>query len=157
MIYIVEEETPNGLDKAGTRSFNRLRKLVDNFNALRNEAIQLTGSDDDIYYDNSSTFDSGPEYIGKVNLEVRDGFVVMSYETESRIGWSSRREKHLSETRYPINEGWFDIDIFKDDLSYMTKCVKRAMKYFREVNPDMTDDEINRVFDGDSAIEVTDD
>lgn len=157
MIYIVEDKTSNTLDKTGLRLFIKLQKLVDKFNALRREAIDLTGSDDDIYYDTSSTFDSGPEYIGEVSLAVREGFIVMSYEVEETHGWSMRRERHLNETRYPIEEGWFDIDIFKDDLSYMTKCVKRAMKYFREVNPDMTDDEIDGVFDGDSAIEVTDD
>ena len=144
------------LNRDGQRSFAKLQKLVDKFNALRQDAIELTGSEDDIYYDNSSTFDSGPEYIGAVSVAIRDGAVVMSYETEEVHGWSMRRERKTWDSRAPINEGEFDPDILKDELKYMSRCVKRAMTYFRKVNPDMTDDDIEKMFNNDSAIDVVD-
>ena len=41
-------------------------------------------------------------------------------------------------------EMWFDDMDFKDQISYLNKCIKKAIKYFKEYNPEWDDDEDKR-------------
>lgn len=148
LLRVADEISGSVLNKAGQKRFARLQKLVDKFNALREEAIELTGGDDDIYYDTSSTIDSGPSYIGEASLFVRGDRVVLSYETEDVVGWSLKKKRSMMETMEPIDaSGYFNDYTIKDELKYMIRCVNKAITWFRKYNPDMTDEQAEKLLE----------
>ena len=129
----------NVLGAVGNKKLLGLKKEADKFNALRQDAISITGDDSEIYYDNSSTWDMGPSFIGPVSISVDRDSVVMTYEYESYSGWEKRRTTYRSFAK--IEEGDFDDYDFKDELRYMSRCVKRAIRYFNKHKNDSIDDE----------------
>ena len=149
LFRIADELSGSVLNKEGQKRFERLQKLVAKFNDLRQEAIALTGGDDDIYYDNSSTIDSGPSYVGKATLFKRGDRIVLAYETEDVVGWSLKKKRSMMETMEPIEaDGYFNDYVLKDELKYMIRCVNRAITWFKKYNPDMTEEQAEKLLEG---------
>lgn len=154
LLRIADKLSGSVLNKTGQKRLARLQKLVDKFNALREEAIGITGGDDSIYYDTSSTIDFGPSYIGAASLRVEsspdasgdvDGKVVLSYEYDDSVGWRSQRR--MSENLEFVHGGDFMDDLLKDELRDMIRYVNKAIKWFREYNPDMTEEQSDKLLE----------
>ncbi len=154
LLRIADELSGSVLNKTGQKRFARLQKLVDKFNALREEAIGITGGDDSIFYDTSSTIDLGPSYIGEATLKVEsaqdssdgvDGKVVLSYEYDDSIGW--RKKRTMSENFEFVRGGDFMDELLKDELRDMIRYVNKAIKWFREYNPDMTEEKSDKLLE----------
>lgn len=143
----VAYEDDEVLSKAGEKDFAKGQKLVDKFNALRRDAVSITGGDSDIYYDNSSTFDYGPQYIGEAVLTVDDGFVVLRHEIENIRGWREDNRMTDDALRIKIEDGKFNFEILRDHLSWMCACVRRAMRWFKKYNLDMSEEEAKAILD----------
>lgn len=90
---------------------------------------------------------TGSEIFFKIISDVTIENGCLKWMEESNETWKKNRisEEKWNLVRYDDEEGyWFDDYDFKDQISYLRSCIKKAIKYFKEYNPEWDDDEDKR-------------
>ena len=118
-------------------------KMVEKVN---NELRQLKEMTQEEYPELLDT-STGSEIFFKVisDLTIENGR--LKWTEESNEMWKKNRisEEDWNLVRYDEEEGyWFDEYEFKDQISYLRSCIKKAIKYFNEYNPEWDEDENKR-------------
>lgn len=115
-------------------------KVVDKLNAAMKELQKLTGDEHPSLLDLSS----GTEFFFDMLTDVRIENGKLKWTQLDNEYWKKNQAPHEEEwnlIRYDEDEGyWFDEYEFKDTISFLNKCIKRAAKYFSEYNPETMDD-----------------
>ncbi len=113
-------------------------KAVEKLNLALKELQKITGDENPELLDTSSGTESFFSMLTDVKIE--NGHLKW---IQTDDGWkNANREEDWNVIRYDDDEGyWFDEYSFKDQIKYLNSCIKKAIKYFREYNPEMDDDE----------------
>lgn len=117
------------------KAFKTLEKL----NIALKELAKATGEEHPQLLDTSS----GVEFFFDILSDVKIENGVLKWVQEDHE-WNSKgpHDEEWNVIRHDDDEGyWFDEYDFKDQVSYLNKCIKKAIKYFQEYSPDMDDDE----------------
>ena len=109
---------------------------VQKFNRKLNDFRQYTGNDNEEILDTSS----GTEWFFWISeLEIKNGALI--YDTKDSFSKKVERES-WNFVREDEDEGyWFDMYDFAEHMKYLNKCLNKAIKYFKEYNPDFDDNE----------------
>lgn len=118
-------------------------KMVEKVN---NELRQLKDMTQEEYPELLDT-SSGTEIFFKIigDITIENG--CLKWVEESSETWKKDRisEQNWNLLRYDEEEGyWFDEYTFKDQMSYLRGGIRKAIKYFKEYNPEWDDDENKR-------------
>lgn len=118
-------------------------KAVEKLNFALKELARITEEENPELLDTSSGVEFFFTVFGDVRIE--DGCLKWRQEDHEFNSkgphdevWSVVREDE------DTGEMWFDEYDFKDQVGYLNKCIKKAIKYFKEYNPDWDDDEEKR-------------
>lgn len=118
-------------------------KAVEKLNVALKELAKITGEENPELLDTSTGVESFFTVIGEVWIE--NGHIKWTQEDHE---WNSRgpQQEDWCVVREDDETGemWFDEYDFKDQISYLNKCIKKAIKYFKEYNPEWDDDENKR-------------
>lgn len=118
-------------------------KAVEKLNVALKELARITGEENPELLDTSTGVESFFTVIGEVWIE--NGHIKWTQEDHE---WNSRgpQQEDWCVVREDDETGeiWFDEYDFKDQISYLNKCIKKAIKYFKEYNPEWDDDENKR-------------
>ena len=118
-------------------------KAVEKLNVALKELAKITGEENPELLDTSTGVESFFTVIGEVWIE--NGHIKWTQEDHE---WNSRgpQQEDWCVVREDDETGemWFDEYDFKDQISYLNKCIKKAIKYFKEYNPEWDDDEDKR-------------
>lgn len=118
-------------------------KMVEKVNNELRQLKEMTGEEYPELLDTSSGTEVFFKIIGDVRIE--DG--CLKWTEESNEYWKKDRTSQESWklVMYDEEEGyWFDDYEFKDQMSYIRGGIKKAIKYFKEYNPEWDDDEDKR-------------
>lgn len=137
------EETMNG--KQTVEDFNKYVpkkafKMIEKINAALKELKNLTGED----YPILLSTDTGSEWFYEIRGDVTIENGVMKWvEYDTNYGRGKLHKEEWNLVREDDDEGsyWFDEYEFKDQLHYLNSGIRKAIKYFKEYNPEMDDDE----------------
>lgn len=118
-------------------------KAVEKLNIALKELARITGEENPELLDTSTGVESFFTVIGEVLIE--NGHIKWTQEDHE---WNSKgpHQEDWCVVREDDETGeiWFDEYDFKDQISYLNKCIKKAIKYFKEYNPEWDDDENKR-------------
>lgn len=118
-------------------------RTVEKINNELRELKKMTGEEYPELLDTSS----GSEIFFKIISDVTIENGCLKWMEESSDTWRSNRisQEKWNLVRYDEEEGyWFDEYDFKDQISYIRSGIKKAIKYFKEYNPEWDDDESKR-------------
>lgn len=117
------------------RAFN----AVDKLNKALKELANLTGDENPELLDLSTGSESFFTVIGDVKLI--NGRLIWTQEDHDYFS-KGPHEENWNVVRYDEYEGyWFDDLDFKDQISYLNSCIKKATKYFKEYDIEYDDDD----------------
>ena len=115
-------------------------KAVEKLNLALKELARITGEENPELLDTSTGVESFFTVYGEVKIE--NGHVQWMQEDHD---WRSRgpqlEDWCVIREDDKTGEMWFDDMDFKDQISYLNKCIKKAIKYFKEYNPEWDDDD----------------
>lgn len=118
-------------------------KVVEKVNMELRQLKEMTQEEYPELLDTST----GSEIFFKIISDVTIENGHLKWTEESNEFWKKNRisEEDFNLIRYDDEEGyWFDDYVFKDQISYLRSCIKKAIKYFKEYNPEWDDDEDKR-------------
>ena len=118
-------------------------KMVEKVNNELRQLKEITGEEYPELLDTSSGTEVFFKIIGDVRIE--DG--CLKWTEESNEYWKKDRTSQESWKLVMCDEEegyWFDDYEFKDQMSYIRGGIKKAIKYFKEYNPEWEDDEGKR-------------
>lgn len=131
--------------------FAKQFKLVDKVNEDIKNAISICG-EDSAYLDTSSTIVSIPRAVTPITVTIENDstgkpiFVATWEEQDPSLVLHGNKKMDTNRVTARLyndldTKQWYiNDDTLKDQLKYLQKCVKKAVKYFKEVTPD-TDEE----------------
>lgn len=114
-------------------------KLIDKLNLALKELATTTGEEHPQLLDMSSGVEFFFDILSDVKIE--NGHLKWM---QSDHEWNSKgpHEEDWNLICYDEDEGyWFSDSDFKDQVGYLNKCIKKAIKYFQEYSPEMDNDE----------------
>lgn len=118
-------------------------RTVEKINNELRELKEMTGEEYPELLDTSS----GTEIFFKIFSDVTIENGCLKWMEESSDNWRNDgiSQEKWNLVRYDEEEGyWFDEYAFKDQISYIRSGIKKAIKYFKEYNPEWDDDENKR-------------
>lgn len=120
------------------KAFNQVRKLNSNLSSLK----ELTDEENPELLDTSTGVESFFTIIGNVKIE--NGHLRWIQDDQD-YNSKGPHEEDWNLIREDDEEGyWFDEYEFKDQVGYLNRCIKKAIKYFQEYTPEMDDNEEER-------------
>lgn len=118
-------------------------KMVDKVNVELSQLKQLTGDEYPEILDTSSGVEMFIQIISDVVIE--NGHLKWTEKGGSYHDWDKVSIEDWNLVRDDEVEGyWFDEYEFKDQISYLRSGIKKAIKYFKEYNPDWDDNDGKR-------------
>lgn len=113
-------------EKAYQKAFSKVEKL----NIFIADSIRKCGGEHDLYLDNSSTIQGAPEHV-EPNYNIKEDNHLYAGDEELC------RAIYLEEE----DGQWYEDIEFPDMLKWQKACVRRGVKYFKEYNPDLDDND----------------
>ena len=125
-----------GISSDAKKDFERVEK----FNVIRRQAVERMGTEDSLYLETGSTFESPPSYISEMEVEVTPYQVRVNWAEQEHIGWKTITTAD-SEFDWRDKNGGFDPDVIIDTVNFKIRGVKKALAYWKRANPD-NDEEV---------------
>lgn len=120
------------------KAFNQVKKLNANLQSLK----ELTDEENPELLDTSTGVESFFTIIGDVMI--KNGHLRWTQDDQD-YNSKGPHEEDWNLIREDDEEGyWFDEYEFKDQVGYLNRCIKKAIKYFQEYTPEMDDNEEER-------------
>ena len=112
-----------------TEMLNKLNRKVEKLNKFIQSCIDDCGGEHDLYLDTSSTVEGLPEHI-EPNFSISKDMKLM--EGEDVI---------CEAACYDKAEGWYESWELDDYIKWTKSCVRKGVRYFKEYNPELDDDD----------------
>lgn len=114
------------------KAIQKANLKAEKLNEYIRKAIQECGGEHDLYLDNSSTIEGSPEYVEPIYIVKQDGHLYAG-DTE------------LCRAIYLDEDGeWYEDWELEDMLKWEKACVRKGVRYFKEYNPELDEDDAAR-------------
>lgn len=109
----------------------RATRKVERLNDYIRASIKECGGETDLYLDNSSTIEGLPEHV-EANYNIKDDGHLYAGDTELCRAIDNYEDEP---------DEWFEDWDFADMLKWEKACVRRGVRYFKEYNPELDEDD----------------
>ena len=132
----IEEDKNRYIPK---KVFNMVNKLNAELRSLK----EMTGEEYPELLDTSTGSEVFFYIIDEIVID--DGCMVWTEKGNSYFDYDEISEERINLVRYDDDEGyWFDEYEYKDAVKYIRSGIRKAIKYFKEYDPEWDDDDNKR-------------